>query len=248
MKRVTSRGTGNRAKDFRGGKVRSALEIAMMQGSFLPRSLKFDIPDPEPKPDPKPDPIEERLTAMQAMIDAADAKANAAQAELRRLKKEPAGDPPDPKPKPGAGAEKELADRVAVIEARAATTARNAKRNGLKSAFSEVGLSGEDLNDAIDLFMVRSGDKLEYDDATDSVRVRDSEVDEPKELSEYIGAQAKAGKFKRFKAAPDVPRKGPASGNNGVRRGDGLAMTLKEFQESQRRGDKLDLNKVRIED
>ncbi len=218
----------------------------------MPRYLNFVTPDPEPKPDPKPDPIEERFKALEERTIAAEAKANAAHAELRRQKKEKPDDDddelPEPKPKGKAtAADKELDARVAKIEKSAEKTAKNAKRNALKSAFNDVGISGEDQADAIDLFMARNADKLIYDDESDSVLVKDSEVDDPKPLSDYISAAAKAGKFKRYKAAPDLPKKGPTGGSGGSKTTG--TMTLKDFQAAMQSGSipRAELEKIQIE-
>lgn len=202
---------------------RSALDIAFLWGS-LPRFLQFVEPpagDPPAPPDNKPDPIATLRSDFEAKFAEQEAKLNSAHAEIRKLRKtEPPpappgdGDPPTPPAKKTA-ADKELDARLAKIEARDLKVAKNAKRTALSAGFAGLGITGEALSDAIDLFMARNGERLIYDDENDAVLFKHSEIEDPKQLNEYLASEAKAGRFNRFKAPKDAPKAGPAAGGQG---------------------------------
>lgn len=226
---VSPRGTEDRANNLRGSE-RTAFESAALLR--FPHWLKFETPSPDPKPDPKPDPIEERFAALEKRAADAEAKANAAHAELRRLKKsekpvedteDDSVDPADKKPKakPSA-ADKELAARVAELEEDRKLVAEDAKNTALDKALTSIGLAGEDLDDARDIFIHRHGKDLTYDRKSRKVLIKLNEIDDPIPIGDHIAAEAKAGKFKRYKPAPETNKTGPTNGARARSGGEGL--------------------------
>lgn len=159
-------------------------------------------------------------------------------------------DPADPTPAPRqTAADKELATRLERLEKERERTARNAKRNELKAFFSEIGITGDELQDAIDLFETRNGAKLIHDEESGEVRIKFSEIYEPKTLREYLGEENKAGKFNRYKAGRATPQTGPSkNATGGIPASGEVQMTFKEFQAASLRMTNEQRSRVKVID
>ncbi len=185
------------------------------------------------------------------MYKALEAKLEAQNQAFARLKKktdpEPTTEEPPATPKKTA-ADKELDARVAAIEAKDKRVQEAAIRQEVRSQFAALGLqdTADDtaLSDATDLFLIRNGKQLQYNETQMSVLFKDSEVYDPKPLATWFSESDKAGKFKGLKPNRAAPTKGPGKGPAQAQ-GNGATMTRAEYKAAMIRGDQ-GLDKIQV--
>lgn len=164
-------------------------------------------------------------------------------ARLIRLSSEGKSKTDDP-PQPKKGVDEELKQRLDKIDKRAAITAKNATRQAARAAFLDAGIASHVIEDVVELFLSRHGSQASYDDETDTVLVRSSEIDDPLSVKDFIAQQAKSGVYNYYKAAKATPTKGGA-GQPGKTSNGRIQMTLQEYAAASRLGG-LDHTKIDI--
>lgn len=155
--------------------------------------------------------ISEIKTEYDGKLAESEKKLNSAQAQLRKLseKPEPTIEPvvEIKTPVKKSAADIELDARIAKIEASAKRTAENSKKSEVVAHFTSIGLTGESLTDAVDLFLVRNSSKIQYDEDTGSVNFKALESGEPEPFGTWFKSANEAGKFKSLKPAKITPKK-----------------------------------------
>lgn len=179
-------------------------------------------------------PLDAKLAALEKTV-------NSLAAALRRQNE------PTTKPTKSAAQDAELAERLKALEERQNAVNRNATRQYARAAFLDAGVIPDALDDAVELFLVRHGEKISYDDISNLAMVKTSEIDPPKTVQDFIAEQAKAGRYDRYRAAKAAPTKGFSTQSAGVG-SDGKIhfATTRDFAAASARGG-LDFSKVVID-
>jgi hypothetical protein len=216
------------------------------------RHIHFNTPTPEELAK-----VEEEKTAkiVEAAVNKAvetvtksfQPKLDSMAAELRKAKEEPGkgkdGEKKDDSSVRMSAADKDINERLQKVEARDGKVTTKAIRSGVRQILTEMGHSGDGLQDALDLFMLREGTKLSYDDDNETVLVTETEGADPVSLQDM----AKSGKLKKYQRAKVLPKTGPSSAPGAGFGGDGTQeMTPAEFAQAQKDGVKIDLTKVKM--
>ena len=215
---------------------RTAFEYAVRAG--LPHWLNFETPtDDKSKTDDKPDPIAELRAEFDKRIADAEAKANSAQAEARRLRDESKRqDKPkveDDEKTRQSKADKEISDRLKVLEDERLEAAKERVNAAIETQATKFGIDPDALED-FKAFLERTyPKKFAFDKTTKSVLFQESEY-EHKNFGEWFTETAKAGKFNRYKTSKQTPQSGPSKSTGGKSSSGKEQISMSEFIRRQR--------------